>query len=113
MKGKWKIGDLTIAFKYKEKGTKLSFKKHYKKSGGLRLEIAAIRGKHGMYCDACKRNVEQPRDLHAYPYKDGWRFLCPDCDSRIVEKYFSEVDKCNSCIMEKYSSEVEKCDSAD
>lgn len=95
MKYKFKIGSLTVALKINEPHTKIAFKPHNKKPTSLRKEIIRQKCEKGLKCDACGQVQKRPMDLHCYLVKDSFRFICEDCDKKIVELYFKEHEREN------------------
>lgn len=88
MKYKFKIGSLTVAFKINEPHTKIAFKPHKKKPTSLRNELIRQKCAKGLKCEICGQVQKRPMDLHGYLVNDSYRFLCEECEKRIVELYF-------------------------
>lgn len=95
MKYKFKIGSLTVAFKINEPHTKIAFKPHNKKPTSLRNELIRQKYEKGLKCEVCGQVQKRPMDLHGYIVGGTYRFLCEECEKRIVELYFSDHERGN------------------
>lgn len=95
MKYKLKLGSLTVAFKLNEPHTKIAFKSHNKKPTALRKELTWKKFEKGLKCEICGQVQRRPMDLHSYLFKDSYRFICEECEKKIVELYFKEHEREN------------------
>lgn len=95
MKYKFKIGGLTVAFKLNEPHTKIAFRPHNKKPTALRKELTWQKCAKGLKCEVCGQVQHRPMDLHSYLFKDSYRFICEECEKKIVELYFEDHEREN------------------